>query len=43
MRSCSRTPFEVLIKIEHNLQSVTVHGITREESQAGLDETEALQ
>ncbi len=35
--------FEVLIKIEHNLQSVTVHGITREESQAGLDEPEALQ
>ena len=34
--------FEVLIKIEHNMQAVTVHGITREESRAGLDEPEAL-
>ena len=34
--------FEVLIKIEHNLQAVTVHGITREESRAGLNEPEAL-
>ena len=34
--------FEALIKIEHNRQSVTVHGITRDESQAGLDEPEAL-
>ena len=34
--------FEVLIKIEHNLQSVTVHGITRDESQTGLNEPEAL-
>jgi DNA polymerase III subunit epsilon len=34
--------FEALVKIEHNLQSVTVHGITREQSQTGLDEAEAL-
>ena len=34
--------FEALIKIEHNLRSVTVHGITRDESQDGLDEPEAL-
>ncbi len=34
--------FEALVKIEHNLQSVTVHGITREQSQGGLDEPEAL-
>ena len=34
--------FETLIKIEHNMQSVTVHGITRDQSQAGLEEPEAL-
>ena len=34
--------FEALLKVEHNLSSVTVHGITREESLAGLDEPVAL-
>ena len=34
--------FEALLKVEHNLSSVTVHGITREESLAGLDEPAAL-
>ena len=34
--------FEAMIKIEHNLQSVTGHGITRDESQTGLDEPAAL-
>jgi DNA polymerase-3 subunit epsilon len=34
--------FEALLKVEHNLSSVTVHGITREESLGGLDEPAAL-
>jgi DNA polymerase-3 subunit epsilon len=34
--------FEAMVKIEHNLESVTVHGITREQSQSGMDEPEAL-
>lgn len=35
--------FEVLLPISHNTSSVTVHGITRDESQAGMDEREALE
>jgi len=34
--------FEALLKVAYNTSAVTVHGITREESQAGLDEPEAL-
>lgn len=34
--------FEALLKVEYNSSAVTVHGVTREESQAGLDEPEAL-
>jgi DNA polymerase III subunit epsilon len=35
--------FEALLKVEFNSSAVTVHGVTREESRAGLDEPEALQ
>ena len=35
--------FEALLKIDYNSSAVTVHGITREESLAGLDEPEALE
>ncbi len=34
--------FEVLLKMDYNHSSVTVHGITRDEASAGLDEPEAL-
>ncbi len=34
--------FEALLKVSHNTSSVTVHGITREQSRHGLDEAEAL-
>jgi DNA polymerase-3 subunit epsilon len=34
--------FEALLKVEYNSSAVTVHGVTREESRAGLDEPEAL-
>jgi len=34
--------FEALLKVEYNSSAVTVHGVTREESGAGLDEAEAL-
>lgn len=34
--------FEVLLKIAYNNSSVTVHGITRDEASAGMEETEAL-
>jgi len=34
--------FEALLKVEHNSSTVTVHGVTREESRAGLDEPVAL-
>jgi DNA polymerase III subunit epsilon len=34
--------FEALLKVEYNSSAVTVHGVTREESLAGLDEPEAL-
>ncbi len=35
--------FEALLRIEHNNASVTVHGITRDESAAGMGEREALE
>ena len=35
--------FEVLLKISHNHSSVTVHGITRDEARAGMDEDQALE
>jgi len=35
--------FEALLKVTHNSSAVTVHGVTREESRAGLDEPEALE
>jgi DNA polymerase-3 subunit epsilon len=34
--------FEALLKIAYNNSSVTVHGITRDEAAAGMDEREAL-
>jgi DNA polymerase-3 subunit epsilon len=34
--------FEALLRLEYNSSAVTVHGVTREESQAGLEEPEAL-
>ena len=34
--------FEALLRIEHNQSSVTVHGITRDEARAGMDEPQAL-
>jgi DNA polymerase-3 subunit epsilon len=34
--------FEALLKVDHNSSAVTVHGVTREESRAGLDEPAAL-
>ena len=34
--------FEVLLKLDYNRSSVTVHGITRDETSEGLDEPEAL-
>jgi DNA polymerase III subunit epsilon len=35
--------YEALLKVEYNSSAVTIHGVTREESLAGLDEPEALQ
>ena len=35
--------FEALLKVEYNTSSVTVHGITRDDSQKGLEEPEALE
>lgn len=35
--------YEALLKVQYNTSAVTVHGITVEESQAGLDEPEALE
>jgi DNA polymerase III subunit epsilon len=35
--------FEALLKVEHNSSAVTVHGVTRQESRAGLDEADALE
>lgn len=34
--------FEALLRIEYNQSSVTVHGITRDEARAGMDEPQAL-
>jgi DNA polymerase-3 subunit epsilon len=35
--------FEALIKVDANTPAVTVHGITRDEARAGLDEADALE
>jgi len=35
--------FEALLKVQHNSSAVTVHGVTREESRAGVDEPVALE
>jgi len=35
--------FEAMLKVEYNSSAVTVHGVTREESQAGIDERTALE
>lgn len=35
--------FEVMLRLEYNSSSVTVHGITREEARDGLEEPEALE
>ncbi len=34
--------FEALVRLPYNSSSVTVHGVTREESQSGVEEEEAL-
>lgn len=34
--------FEALLKLDYNSSAVTVHGVTAEESQQGLDEPEAV-
>lgn len=34
--------YEALLKVDFNTSSVTVHGITRDEGRAGMDEPEAL-
>lgn len=34
--------FHALIKVDANTSAVTVHGVTRDESRAGIEETEAL-
>ncbi len=34
--------FEALLKVAYNTSSVTVHGVTREQAEAGLDEAEAV-
>jgi DNA polymerase III subunit epsilon len=35
--------FEALLRVEHNSSAVTVHGVTREESRAGIEEPSALE
>src|SRR3954469_6436188 len=35
--------FEALLKVSKNTSSVTVHGVTRDESRMGMEEPEALQ
>lgn len=35
--------FEALLKVDYNSSAVTVHGVTREESRAGIDEPAALE
>jgi DNA polymerase III subunit epsilon len=34
--------FEAMLKVAYNSSSVTVHGITREQAESGMDEPEAL-
>lgn len=34
--------FEAMVKLDYNSSAVTVHGVTREESLAGMEEREAL-
>lgn len=34
--------FEALIKVDENTSAVTVHGVTRDQSRAGLDEADVL-
>ena len=34
--------FEALLRVERNTAAVTVHGITRDETRSGLDESDAL-
>lgn len=34
--------FETMLKIDHNLSAVTVHGITRDQARDGADEPDAL-
>jgi DNA polymerase-3 subunit epsilon len=34
--------FEAMIRLDHNLAAVTVHGITQQQSMGGMDEPEAL-
>jgi DNA polymerase III subunit epsilon len=35
--------FDELLKVDYNTAAVTVHGVTREESRGGVDETTALE
>jgi DNA polymerase III subunit epsilon len=35
--------YEALLKVDYNTSAITVHGVTRDESLAGLDEPEALE
>jgi DNA polymerase-3 subunit epsilon len=35
--------FDALLRMERNTEAVTVHGVTRDESRKGIDETEALE
>jgi DNA polymerase III subunit epsilon len=35
--------FDALLRVEENTTAVTVHGVTRDESQAGMEEAEALE
>ncbi|MEP6963205.1 MAG: exonuclease domain-containing protein, partial [Acidobacteriota bacterium] len=35
--------FEALLQVAHNTSAVTVHGVTREESEAGMEEPAALE
>ena len=40
---CLEESFEVIIPVAYNTSSVTIHGITREASEAGVDEPVALE
>ena len=35
--------FDALLRVDENTTAVTVHGVTRDESQAGMEEAEALE